>query len=217
MEGTWAPWTYHNENDELVGFDVEVAQAVADKLGVNATFAEAEWDSIFAGLDAGRYDIVVNGVEITDERSEKYHFSSPYASIGTVVIVRGDDDRINSLEELDGMRTANTLTSTYAAIAESYGATPMAVDAFYQSIELLLTGRVDATLNDDVTFYDYISTRPDANVKIAAIAPTSSLIGIPIPKGDAYETLNQAIDTALAQLSDEGILRSEERRVGKEC
>ena len=62
MEGTWAPWTYHDENDKLVGFDVEVAQQIADKLGVEAEFVEGEWDGLFAGLDSGRYDIVVNGV-----------------------------------------------------------------------------------------------------------------------------------------------------------
>ena len=71
MEGTWSPWTYHDENDELVGYDVEVAKAIAEKLGVEATFVEGEWDGLFAGMDAGRYDIVVNGVDITEERAQK--------------------------------------------------------------------------------------------------------------------------------------------------
>ena len=53
MEGTWAPWTYHDENDELVGFDVEVGQQIAQALGVEATFVEGEWDGLLAGLDAG--------------------------------------------------------------------------------------------------------------------------------------------------------------------
>ena len=69
-EGTWAPWTYTDENGNLVGFDVEVAQGVAAKLGVMAKFVETEWDGIFAGLDAGRYDMAANGVEVTDERDE---------------------------------------------------------------------------------------------------------------------------------------------------
>ena len=64
-EGTWAPWTYHDEDDNLVGFDVEIAKLIAEKLGVKATFVECEWDSIFAGIDAGRYDMAANGVEIT--------------------------------------------------------------------------------------------------------------------------------------------------------
>ena len=77
MEGTWAPWTYHDENDELVGFDVEVGQQIAEALGVEATFVEGEWDGLLAGLDAGRYDIMINGVDITEERSDAYDFSDP--------------------------------------------------------------------------------------------------------------------------------------------
>ena len=68
-EGTWAPWTYHDEEDDLVGFDVEVAQRVAEKLGVKATFVEGEFDGLLAGLETGRYDMIANGVEITEERS----------------------------------------------------------------------------------------------------------------------------------------------------
>ena len=75
MEGTWAPWTYHDENDSLVGYDVEVARLIAEKLGVEATFVEGEWDGLLAGMDSGRYDILVNGVDITEERAEKYDFS----------------------------------------------------------------------------------------------------------------------------------------------
>ncbi len=67
MEGQWAPWTYHDESGELVGYDTEVGKAIADKLGVEAEFVEGEWDGLFAGLDSGRYDAIINGVEITDE------------------------------------------------------------------------------------------------------------------------------------------------------
>ena len=77
MEGTWAPWTYHDESDALVGYDVEVAQGIADYLGVKASFVEGEWDGLLAGLDAGRYDIMVNGVDVTEDRAKKYDFSTP--------------------------------------------------------------------------------------------------------------------------------------------
>ena len=79
MEGTWAPWTYHDADDNLVGYDVEVAQNIAEKLGVEVNFVEGEWDGLLAGLDDGRYDIMVNGVGVTEERAETYNFSTPYA------------------------------------------------------------------------------------------------------------------------------------------
>lgn len=141
MEGTWAPWTYHDESDTLVGYDVEVGQRIAEKLGVTATFAEGEWDGLLAGLDAGRYDIMVNGVDITPERSEKYDFSIPYAYNRTAVITTSDNNEIQSMEDLDGKHTANTISSTYAELAESYGAEVTGVDDLNQTFELLLSGR----------------------------------------------------------------------------
>ena len=62
LEGAWQPWSYHDESDTLVGYDVEVSRAIAEKLGVEPEYVESDWDSLFAGLDAGRYDIVCNGV-----------------------------------------------------------------------------------------------------------------------------------------------------------
>lgn len=206
MEGTWAPWTYHDEQDELVGYDVEVAQHIAEKLGVTATFVECEWDGIFAGIDAKRYDIAVNGVEITDERAEKYDFSDPYAYIRTAIIVKGDNDEIKSFEDLDGKSTANTLTSTYAELAESYGAIATGVDDLNQTFELLLAGRVDATLNAEVSFYDYMNAHPEADVKITALTEDASFVAIPMRKGPGTETLRAAVNQAIAELSEEGIL-----------
>ena len=91
----------------LVGYDVEVATLIAEKLGVEPEFIEGEWDGLLAGLDAGRYDIMVNGVDITEERAEKYDFSEPYAYNRTAVITKGDNDTINSLEDLKDKKTAN--------------------------------------------------------------------------------------------------------------
>lgn len=206
MEGTWAPWTYHDENDALVGFDVEVAQKIAEKLGVTATFAEGEWDGLLAGLDAGRYDIMVNGVDITPERAEKYDFSIPYAYNRTAVIVSGDNDEIQSMEDLSGKHTANTISSTYAEVAEQYGAEVTGVDDLNQTFELLLSGRIDATLNAEVTYYDYMKAHPDANVKIAALTDGATHIAIPMRKGEETAALREAIDHALSELSEAGVL-----------
>lgn len=204
MEGTWAPWTYHDENDVLVGYDVEVGKAVAEKLGVTATFVEGEWDGLLAGLDAGRYDIMVNGVGITPDREEKYDFSTPYAYNRTAVIVRGDYDGIKSMSDLKDKKTANTISSTYAEQAESYGATVTGVDDLNQTIELLLADRIDATLNAEVVFNDYKKAHPDANIKIAAYSDEVERIAIPVRKGQTE--LKKAIDKALEELAADGTL-----------
>lgn len=208
MEGTWAPWTYHDESDTLTGYDVDVARAIAEKLGVEVTFVEGEWDGLLAGLDAGRYDIMVNGVGITPDREEKYSFSTPYAYNRTAIIVRGDYDGIHSVDDLNGKTTANTISSTYAEQAEAHGATVTGVDDLNQTIELLLAGRIDATLNAEVVFNDYQKVHPEANIQIAAYTDEVERIAIPVRKGDDSATLLAAINDALAELSADGTLSS---------
>lgn len=206
MEGTWAPWTYHDEEDQLVGYDVEVGQLIAEKLGVEATFVEGEWDGLLAGLDAGRYDMMINGVEITDDRAEKYDFTDPYAYIRTAIIVNGDNEEITSYEDLEGKNTANTISSTYAELAESYGAQVTGVDDLNQTFELLLSGRIDATLNAEVTYYDYMKAHPEANLKVAALTEEASRVAIPLRKGGESDRLQAAINEALAELNESGEL-----------
>lgn len=207
MEGTWAPWTYHDEDDNLVGYDVEVATKIAEKLGVEPQFIEGEWDGLLAGLDAGRYDIMVNGVDITPERAEKYDFSTPYAFNRTAVITTKDNDSINTLEDLNGKNTANTISSTYAQLAEQYGATVTGVDDLNQTFELLLSGRIDATLNAEMTYYDYMKEHPDANAKIAVLTDDANEVAIPMRKGAETATLRTAIDAAIDELRADGTLK----------
>ena len=206
MEGTWAPWTFHDEEDVLTGYDTEVGKLIAEGLGVEPVFVEGEWDGLFAGLNSSRYDIVANGVEVTPERAETYDFSEPYAFIRTAIIVRDDNTNITSFEDLDGKHTANTLASTYATLAESYGATATGVDDLAQTIELLLAGRVDATLNAEVTYYDYMAQHPDAPIKIAALTDTASEVSIPVRKGENSAALLESINAAIDSLRESGEL-----------
>ena len=206
MEGTWAPWTYHDESGTLVGFDVEVGQQIAEALGVETTFVEGEWDGLLAGLDAGRYDIMINGVDITEERSDAYDFSDPYAYNRTAVIVSGDNTDIASMEDLEGKRTANTISSTYAEVAEGYGAEVTGVDDLNQTFELLLSGRIDATLNAEVTYHDYMEAHPDANIKIACLDPEATEVAIPFRKGEEAASLREAVNQALADMRESGAL-----------
>lgn len=205
-EGAWAPWTYHDENDKLVGFDVEIAEAIAAKLGVKVHFEECPWDSIFAGLDSGRYDIAANGIELTAERAEKYDFSTPYGYIRTALIVRGDNEEIAAFEDLAGKSTANSIASTYMTLAESYGATAVGVDTLDQTLEMVISGRADATLNAEVSYYDYLRVHPEANVKVVALTEEASHVVIPVRKDADCASLLEAINNAIAELIEEGEL-----------
>ncbi len=203
-EGTYAPYSFHDDSGALVGFDVEIARAIADKLGVEARFTETQWDGIIAGLDAKKYDAISNQVSITEERKQKYLFSDPYTYVYGVVIVNEDNNDINSFEDLNGKDVSLTITSNWAQVAESYGGKIVSTSGFNESIQLVLQNRADATVNDNVTFYDFIANQPDAKAKIVATSNEATESAILIRQGD--DDLQKAINDALSQLRSEGKL-----------
>lgn len=203
-EGTYSPYSYYDESGKLVGYDVEVAQKIAEKLGVKAEFVETKWDSMIAGLDAGRFDIIANQVGITEERKEKYDFTEAYTYIYGALITAGSNEDIKDFSDLKGKKLAQTLTSNWGQDAEGYGAELVGVDGFDQSIELLLSGRADATINSDSVYYDYLKQKPGADLKIVKRTKDASLSAIPVRKGE--DDLLEAINKAMLELKESGEL-----------
>jgi len=205
-EGTYRPFTFHDASGDLTGYDVEIATAVAEKLGVEPEFQETQWDAIFAGLDAGRFDIIANQVSINEEREAKYELSEPYTVSPGVVIVSADNTDIDSLESLEGKTTAQSLSSNWYELAESNGAKVEAVEGWAQVVALLEQGRVDATVNDKLTFLDYKATDADgaSGLKIAAETDDPSRNAFVVKKGGS--ALITAVDDALAELRADGTL-----------
>lgn len=201
-EGTYAPFTYHDQSGKLVGFDVEIGEAVAAKLGVKPEFVEGKWDGLIAGLDAKRYDTVINQVGITEARKQKYDFSEPYIASKAVLIVREDNEDIKDFADLKGKKSAQSLTSNFGRLAEQSGAELVGTDGFDQSIQLVLTRRADATINDSLSFLDFKKQKPDAPVKIAAEQANADYSGIIIRK-DEPELL-EAINKALTDIKADG-------------
>ena len=204
-EGDWAPYTYHDENNTLVGYDVEIGQAIADYLGVEAQFAETNWDAILSGVKGGRFDIACNGVSYTEERAESYNFSTPYLYTPSVLVVRNDNETIQTVEDLNGKKTANTISSIYAGIAEEYGASVDGVDTLADTIQLVIQGRVDATINAAVSIEDYLKEHPEAPIKIVQRLDGDTNV-FPVQKDASTDTLLAAVNEALQAMRDDGRL-----------
>jgi cystine transport system substrate-binding protein len=201
-EGTYAPFTFHDASGALVGFDVEIGEAVAKHLGVKAEFVEGPWDGLIAGVDANRYDVVINQVGITDERKAKYDFSEPYIASKAALVVRGDNADITKFEDLAGKKAAQTLTSNFGKLAQKYGAELVGTEGFDQSVALVIQGRADATINDSLSFFDFKKQQPDANLKIVATEANADYSGVLLAKGKPE--LLAAINEALAAIKQDG-------------
>ncbi|HWJ77236.1 MAG TPA: transporter substrate-binding domain-containing protein [Niallia sp.] len=204
-EGTYPPFSYHDDNGKLTGFDVEIAEEVGKHLGVDVEFKETQWDAMFAGLDAKRFDMIANQVGINDERKAKYSFSIPYISSAGVLLTR-EDSNIKSFEDIKGLKSAQSLTSNYAETAKSYGAELVGVDGFNQAIELLNAKRVDVTINDKLSFLDFKKQKPDTKVKIADTADDVSQSGLMFRKGN--DSLVDAVNKALQEMIDDGTYKT---------
>ena len=204
-EGTYRPFSFHEGGSgDLTGYDVEIAEAVGKKLGVDVQFEETQWDAIFAGLDAGRFAMIANQVSITPEREEAYEFSEPYTVSPGVIVVRVGDTAIRSFADLSGKTTAQSLTSNWYSLAQDSGANVEAVEGWAQAVSLLEQGRVDATVNDRLTFLDYMQQTPDAPIEVAVETDDPSLTAFAFAKDNTE--LRDAVNAALQELRDDGTL-----------
>ncbi|MFX3624174.1 MAG: amino acid ABC transporter substrate-binding protein [Ectobacillus sp.] len=195
-EGTYPPFTFHDESGKLTGFDVEIAEEVAKRMGVKPVFKETQWDAMFAGLDAKRFDMIANEVGIRPDREKKYDFSKPYISSSAVLVIPKDKDKPATFEEIKGLKAAQSLTSNYSDMAKKYGAEIVGVEGFNQAVELLSSGRVDLTINDRLSVLNYLATKKDAKIKIVDTEEEAAESGFMFRKGSdkLVAEVNKALD-----------------------
>ena len=206
-EGTYAPFTYHDKDGKLTGYDVEVTRAVADKLGIKVEFKETQWDSMMAGLKAGRFDVVANQVGLTSpERQATFDKSEPYSWSGAVLVARKDSN-IKSIDDIKGVKTAQSLTSNYGEKAKAAGADLVAVDGLAQSLILIEQKRADATLNDELAVLDYLKKNPNAGVKIVWSAPADEKVGSGLIVNKGNDEVVAKFSTAINELKADGTLK----------
>lgn len=205
MEGTYAPYTYHDDDGNLVGYEVDVANAIGEKIGYQVEFVETEWDSMFEALDAGNFDVVMNQVTITDERKESYDFSTPYIYTKPVLIVAADNTDINSFEDIAGKKAAEGLTSNFNQIAKDYGAEIVGQDEFALAMECVLSGEADCAINDELTYSYWQTVKGDTtSTKVVAESDDVTCSGVVMKQGN--DELLGLINSAIDELLEDGTI-----------
>ena len=203
LEGTYPPFNYRDEQGKLTGFDVEIAEAIAAKLGVKPEFTTTEWSGILAGLSAGKYDVIVNQVAATDKRRETFDFSDPYVVSSPQLIVRANDTRkIASPADLKGLKIGVGQGSNYADQARAFtGAEVKVYPGAPEYLQDLATGRIDVALNDSLLI-PYLAQKTRLPVK--AGAPIGKLESNAIPFRKGSPKFAQAINKALTDIKADG-------------
>lgn len=207
--GTLYPSSYYNDENELVGYDVDVAKEVAKRLGVEITFKEYNVDGQVSSLTRGEADFAANDFGLTDERAEKFSLSTPIKySFDSMIVRKSDDSGIASLEDLDGKKAAGEPNTSYMRLAESYGAELVTYDNATndQYLTDVANGRTDVILNDYYLQKMAVAALPDIPVKILEdVYFNPNETGFLFVK--AHQALQEKVDAVLAEMKEDGRLK----------
>lgn len=186
---------------------MEVTRAVAEKLGVTVEFKETQWDAMMAGLKAGRFDVVANQVGLTSpERQATFDKAEPYSWSGAVLVAR-NDSTIKSLDDIKGIKAAQSLTSNYGEMAKAAQAEIVPVDGLAQSLTLIEQKRAEVTLNDELAVLDYLKKNPKAGVKIVWSAPAGDKVGSGLIVNKGNDEAVAKFNEAMKALQADGTLK----------
>lgn len=201
----YPPFEFVNEENEIVGFDVDLFDAICEQVNCTATFQTAGFDGIFAALAAGEYDAVASAVTITEERSRVVDFSRPYLNAGQVVTVAVDSD-IDGVEALEDKTIGVQLGTTGDLEASNY--TSDANVKRYQTIDLamaaLAQGDLDGVIADAPTSADMIAQEFEDELMIVGEPFTTEFYGLAVQQSTPEVT--EAINAGIAALIEDGTL-----------
>ena len=206
IEGTYPPFNFVDDAGNYAGYDIDVATAVAEYIGVDLGVRRTVREELLVGIDSKRWDTVIADVTATEERREKYDFSDPYLYTGRQVVVKkGNEVNIHSLEDLNGKKVATNTTNSWASKLEELGATIVPIDNTDQCAQAVINGSADFCMFNNIVMGEYLSNHPEAELEVAFVIETDvNEVSIPCRKGE--ERLLQAYNEALAQLRESGKL-----------
>ncbi|KNZ41643.1 ABC transporter substrate-binding protein [Acetobacterium bakii] len=198
----YLPLEFRDENNVLVGFDIDLGQAIADELGVKIEWVPTAWDGIFNGLNAKQYDVVLSGTSITPDRIEGFNMSDPYIANGIIIVSRKDATPALTPKDLAGKTVGVQIETTadYAAEAlktqENVDYTVNKYDGMLDAFAALEGKQIDNILTDISVAQFYTSLKPDVYAVTSDVL-SNEPIGITMRKSDTAfaEKINGVLDT----------------------
>jgi len=205
----YLPLEFRDENNELVGFDIDLGQALADELGVKIEWVPTAWDGIFNGLNANQYDIILSGTSITEDRLTGFNMTDPYIANGIVIVSRKDATPAKTPKDLAGKTVGVQIETTadYAAEAlktqENVEYTVNKYDAMLDAFAALEGKQIDNIMTDISVAQFYTTLKPDVYA-VSSDVLSNEPIGITVRKADT--AFNEKLNTALDALRENGKL-----------
>lgn len=201
LSGEYRPFSYYDENNELVGFDVDIGMAIAEELGLEGVPYAITWNSIILGLQDERYDAIIGSMGITEERLETVNFSDPYYYSGAQLYVRSDS-RITGVGDVDeSTEVAVAEGTTYHTMIQDYTTNIATYDSDVVALQALAQGRHDAVVTDRLVGLINIE---DMGLDIQMVGELIDTERIAIAIRQNEEDLLDAINQALANIRESG-------------
>jgi len=201
LEGTYPPFNYR-EGKTLTGFEVELGQELARRLGVRPEFVTGEWSGLLAGLQGGKFDVVMNQVAVNEARARVFDFSRPYTISSAQLVVRKNETRTLSGANLRGTKVGVGQGSNYADLARRLDGVEVKVyPGAPEYLQDLASGRIDAALNDSLLIPFAIR---ESRLPLKAGAPVGSTATMAIPFAKGNPGFKRAIDQALLAMQQDG-------------
>ncbi len=200
MSGKYPPFNFYNDKNELVGFDVEIGQEIAKRIGVKAEPIASDWDGLIAGLLTNKFDMILGSMAITPERLQKVNFSDPYYRSGAQIIVP-DNSSITGPSDLKGKTVGVGLGTTYETKARELGAIVKTYKGDPDIFADMLNKRLDADITDKIVGINAIKQN-NYPFKLVGDLLYVENMGIAIRKEDT-DLLN-AVNKALTDMKADG-------------
>lgn len=200
-EPTFPPFEF-TENEKDVGFDIDLAQAVCDKLGYKMEVKNLGFDALIPALQSGQIDLIAAGMDATPERREQVSFTDVYFKGGYVVVVKNDNSTINGFDDLNGKTVAAQIGSKPADLAKEKGATVKEVDTNTQGWMELEAGTCDAVVIDNAVAMYYLQQGGSKELKMVGEPIISTGMSLAVSKDDPQ--LLEEVNNAMAELKSDG-------------